>query len=202
MAYFKCGGGGGSSILSGTSDPSASEGANGQIYLKYVEGGLDLSGASTKIESSSTMEVTKTANSIVMDWLGSSSIGAQAWISADLTDVDELSITLTVGDSAYDSNFASWHPKFAITQSDPSDSYITSDLSAELSTANTTQTFTIDVSSYSGTYYLVMNGSGCDCSFSSIILDGETNSIITAAKLKVSGSWTDLIGSDINDVTL
>lgn len=199
MAYFKCGGSSGASILHGSSNPSASEGSNGQIYLKTSAAGEDLSGYTVSKESS--MTVTKSRNKIDFVYGSGGSIGGQAYTAIDLTDIDEIGINITCGNKAYQSDFATRHPRFVIVDSVPS-SYPTTPVLAEVSTAGTSNSFTIDVSSYTGTQYIVFSGNGCSCSFDTLTLDGVTYDLVESANLKVNGSWTDLIGSNLNDVNL
>ena len=192
-------GGSGVTILSGTSEPTASQGSNGQIYLKTVEIGEDLTTFSSHNESD--MTITKNTNSIIIDFNGGQAIGAEAYKQIDLTNIDELQITIHCGNKAYGNNFTSRHPRVVITTSSPN--YQTSPVVAEVSTANTKQTFTIDVSSYTGNYYIIFSGNGVSCSFSSFFIYGQTyGEEVSDAKLKVNGTWQNLIGSDIDDVNL
>lgn len=199
MAYFKCGGSSsGIELLHGSSDPASATGENGQIYLKTQAYGEDISSFTDNKENS--MTIVKSRNRVDFTYGSGGNIGAQTSKQFDLTDVNELTVTISCGTKAYQSDFTNRHPRLVIVET--LTGYPDTPTLAEVSTADTSQTFTIDVSSYTGNQYIVLSGNGCSCSFDTLLLDGHTEDVITAAKLKVNGSWTDLIGSDLDDVDL
>lgn len=192
-------GGGGVTILSGTENPTANQGVDGQIYLKYSIVGENLTEFTNAVQSD--MSIIKSLEKVEITYKGGMNIGAEVYKQIDLTDIDELKLTIHCGNNAYSSDFSNRHPRLVITTANPNN-FPTSPVSAEVSTPNTTQDFTIDVSSYTGTYYIIFTSNGCDAIFSSFIIDGDSSNLVTESKLKVNGSWQNLIGSDIDDVNL
>lgn len=192
-------GGGGVTILSGTSEPTSAQGNNGQIYLKYSIVGENLTEFTNAVQSD--MSIIKSLEKVEITYRGGQNIGAEVYKQIDLTDIDEIKITIYCGNNAYNNDFTNRHPRLVITTSNPSQ-YPTSPAVAEVSTKNTSQDFTIDVSSYTGTYYVIFTSNGCDAIFSEFIIDGDSSNLVIESKLKVNGNWQNLIGSDFNDVNL
>ena len=197
---------GGISILSGTSEPTASQGYNGQIYLKTAfDGGEDLStGFSDRKENS--MAISKTSDAITFTLNSGSAVGAQTYKQIDVTDIDEIKVTLAMGNKAYSNNYTKWHSRFYIENTaNPSSTWFGADNAtvpdAEISTAGLTQTFTIDVSNYTGDYWFVFSSNGCSSEVKALILDGSNEEeLVVDAQLKANGSWQELVGSNIINV--
>lgn len=195
----------GVTILSGTTEPISSQGTDGQIYLKTVDYGEDLTTFTNHKESS--MTINKTSNNIEFIYVSGGTIGADVYKQIDLTDIDEIKVTLTMGNKAYQSDFTNRHIRVYIENTkNPASTWSNAfglSPDAEVSTANTSQTFTFDVSSYTGNYWIVFGSHGASSNVSSLIIDGNVvEELIANAKLKVNGAWQDLIGSDIDDVNL
>lgn len=195
-------GGGGITILSGTTEPTSSQGADGQIYLKCGENGVDLSTFTFRNTGGVTCVSSKYA--LIYTYNSGSSIGAESRLQMDLTDVNELKFTLSKFHKNYDNSRTI---KVYIENTlDPASNWISSSSlipDAEISTNDTTNTYTVDVSSYTGNYWIVVTSHGVSGEFRDLVIDGNiVEKYILNSFLKVNGTWQELIGSDIDDVNL
>lgn len=194
------GGGGGISILSGTNTPSNSIGVNGQIYLQY--GPIDFS--SFLVYKESSMSITPNQNNIVFDYLSGVYIGGQAYKQFDLTNIDEISFSITSGHHSYDNYQTERFSPLVVIENtvNPANYFVASTLpyipGSRISTNDTTINLTVDVSSYTGNYWIVFCSYGCDSTVDSLIV-GNT---ISQPYCKVNGVWQDLVGTDISNVNL
>lgn len=196
------GGGGGLPILSGITDPTSSQGTDGQIYLKCGENGVDLSTFTFRNTGGVTCVSTK--YSLNYTYNSGASIAAESNLQMDLTNVDELKFTLSKGNKNYDNN--RYICVYIENQYNPSSNWVnTKGLTPDaiVSTNDTTQSFTVDVSSYTGNYWIVVSSHGCSSVFRDLIVDGQVvENYIIGSKLKVNDAWQDLMYSDIDDVIL
>lgn len=203
-SHKKGSGGGGVSILSGASEPTSSQGADGQIYLKTEVAGYDLTTFTNHKENS--MTINKSSNEIEFIYGSGGSIGAEVYKQIDLSDIDEIKVTLVMGNKAYQSDFTTRHIKAYIENTiNPASSWVGASAltpDAEIPTASTTQTFTFDVSNYTGNYWIVFASHGASSSVTDLLFDDEKIETIIGTKLKVNGTWQDLINSNIDDVNL
>lgn len=189
---------GAKNILKGATPPTSADGADGDIYLQT---GFVLS-QFTETHQNAMELISKDANGIEFNYSEGNSIGAKAYYYADLTDIDELYFSISTGSDSYN-NYAT--PRFApflcivsSTSGYPTDADAQSTIGAatRLATANSTKSGVLDVSSYTGSHYIVFNGTGCDCKLNYL---GGVDSI-SAMYCKVNGSWQLLEGTDIDDV--
>ena len=193
-------GGGSTNILSGKLPPTSLDGNDGALYLLY--GGISLA-EFTEAHQMAMALVQKNNSKIEYNFTGGSNIGAIAYKLIDLTNANDLYFSISTGNRSYDNyNTPRFCPFICLKQSSSycTDSDAETDIGAAtiLKTANSTKNGVIDVSSYTGNYYVCFNGSVCDCSLD--LLGVDNSGEITNTYLKVNGSWQNLIGSDINDV--
>ena len=202
IASISGGGGDGLPILNGKADPTASQGTNGQLYFKYGENGVDLSTFTFRNTGGVTCASSKYA--LVYTYNSGTSIGAESRLQMDLTNVNELKFTLSKFHKTYDNNRTI---KVYIENTlDPASNWISSSSltpDAEISTNDTTNTYTVDVSSYTGNYWVVITSHGVSGEFRDLIVDGNVvEKYVMESKAKINDAWQDLILSDIDDITL
>lgn len=196
--------GGSGNVISGVENPESDIGNNGYIYLKTIKHGVDLSQFVNTNESSMTL-AEKTSTRIQYKYTSGGSIGARAAYQIDLTDVNEITIQLKTGANSYNSyQTGRFAPFIYIATSDrwATDADSQSGIGAQtrLNQPNSEKTVVVDVSNYTGTYYVIFNGTGCDCSLEYMLLDGVAVDVINNVYLKVNDVWQDIIGSYIDDV--
>ena len=219
-------GGGSTSVLHGTNTPSPSLGNNGDIYLLHNSPSdqiqLDLSDWAVSKESA--MTVTTAENLIETTYGSGSSIGAQAQKQYDLTNVNNITFTIGSGARSYN-NYQSvrFRPMLIIRSS--GSGYASNGLSSAINntphtgnenfyssafdaiitgeslikTANTEKTVTVDVSEYTGDYYIAFCASGCDAYLKDVFFN--LNGKITEAYAKINNSWQKLVGSIISNIS-
>lgn len=194
------GGGGGATILRGTTGPTAAQGSNGDIYLAC---GISLAQFSVLREGS--MSITCSTFEIIFDYLGGGSIGGQAYMQIDLTNVDYISYRMSSGHHTYNNYQTPRFCPFAILENsvNPANSFVANSMvndETRITSNDTILSYTFDTSEMTGNYWLVFCSYGCDSTVDEVVVDGDN--IIIAAYVKVNGVWQDLIGSDIDDVNL
>lgn len=192
------GGGGGATILSGTSAPTAAQGSNGDIYLLC---GTSL--AQFGVFRQSSMSIICSVSEIVFDYLGGENIGGQAYMQIDLTNVDSISYRMTSGHHTYNNYQTPRFSPFAILENSisPANSFVANSMvnyETRITSNDTVLSYTFDTSEMTGNYWLVFCSYGCDATVDEVVVDGDN--VITAAYVKVNGAWQDLIESDISDV--
>lgn len=214
MAWFRCGngnGGGGSTIKRGTSAPTSAQGSNGQVYLQTIKGERqDLSTFNISVENSGCMEFKNFENTIYSKYIGGQNIAAQAYKQVDLTDIDEIQITVKTSAPSYD-NYST--PRFSPlliieNTTNPANDWpaLYSIISANgetyrVSTQGDTETFIADVSGLTGNYWIVISCIGVTTEWSDLYFNSNADSeIIYKSYAKVSGAWQDLIGTEIEDI--
>lgn len=196
-------GGGATNILSGTDAPTASVGSDGDLYLQY--GGeaetQSLSGFSIKKESSMSVSVSESEVEFVYGSGGS--IGAQAYKQVDLTDINTITVTMASGSHSYN-NYQTerFAPMLFIENNvNPASNFVADNATVtryiRIGEDNKTVTKTINVSQFTGNYWIVFSSIGCDSTVTDLTFGGD---YIFNAYCKVNGVWQDLIGTDIDDV--
>lgn len=198
-------------FIKGDVEPSSSLGSDGQIYLRTMRGEkVDLSTFGMLYESSNVMGITKSEDSIVFQYKGGSNIDAQVYKQVDLTDIDEVRITVKTTPPSYN-DYATdrFRPCLIIENTtNPASSYIanTSMVSANgetyrVNTQGDIVTFEADVSSLIGNYWIVLSCLGDTAEWTDLFLGSSaSDTIVAKAYAKVNGAWQDLIGTDVNDV--
>lgn len=197
---YVSGGSGGISILSGTGTPSNNIGINGQIYLQY---GF-VSFSSFLVYKEASMSITPNQNNIVFDYLGGAAIGGQAYKQFDLTDINEISFSITSGHHSYNNYQTDRFAPLVVIENtvNPANNFVANTLpyipGSRISTNDTTINLTVDVSSYTGNYWIVFCSYGCDSTVDSL----SFGNLIMQPYCKVNGVWQNLIGIDISNVNL
>ena len=199
----------GQTILRGTAAPNSSVGSNGQIYLQTIKGEkLDLSTFSLLSESS--MDIHKSSDLLSFNYIGGQNIGAQAYKQIDLTDVDEIQVTVDTSSPSYDNYTTQRFAPILIIENNinPASNYPanTSIVSANgetyrVNTQGDSVTFIADVSELTGNYWIVISSIGATTNWYNLYLKSSTyDEVVCDTFAKVNGNWQDLIGTDINDI--
>lgn len=201
-------GGGGTAILSGKAEPTASVGSNGDIYLQYVDG-IDIFGTPTSnnppngvINATSTY----TSYSPYKGFGNNDGWGAEG---------GNGTLTYTFTSESYKPSFLSFVDYFDVSGGylkantftfEGSDDGVNWDIlytkSEPATTKDTVKTVALATQkAYSRFRFVVDGGSGYAGIKNVVCLDEESGiSPIVAAFCKVNGSWQVLIGTNINDV--
>lgn len=213
------GGGGGVTILSGTDTPSAAQGSNGHLYLKYISSGTTITNIRMVIHavrnSGSDTQVAEVqlydANGDAISWGAGTGTSNGTVFTVDQT-ADKAFDNITTDKWYTDSRPSLQAPiwiDFAPNTPIPANSvkgwgwYTAND-----SNNRDPKTFDLLLSFDGGNTYVLID-SAIDASITTNrnelaytktfnIVDGA----IIATYAKVSGAWQDLIGTDINDITL
>lgn len=113
-------------------------------------------------------------NSLKSKWVSGVNIGADAWVGIDVTDVSSISVDVATGTS-YSDTEARWYIMLALMSTNPAtinfpaNSYTIYFLVYdEFHTRNSNDTLTIDVSSYTGLYYLIISAVGWNADFANL----------------------------------
>lgn len=214
MAWYKCIGGNGSgssTIRKGISAPSSSMGSNGQVYLQYAEGiAPDLMTFGSLIENRNVMNLSVGERKAQFTYVAGQNIGAQIYKQIDLTNITQIRVTVKSSAPSYN-NYAT--PAFApilIIENtiNPASNYPanTSIVSANgetyrVNTQGDTETFGADVSELTGNYWVIFSSTGATSEWNNFVLvDTSGVETIVSSFAKVSGTWQDLIGTNVNDI--
>lgn len=201
------GGGGGVRVLSGEGVPTAAQGDNGQIYLKY---GATLYSIQGLVTSESALSVAVSANSSwsgYEPWKAFSTSGG--WIGNGgnphwLQVATQTNVTIkTISFLANDSSRA--HAISRVGYSEDGTTFTNAPLSSSTMVIN--QGNTVLSQGATGKYFRIYFDGSYGVSYYpmmekvKIMAEGQ-GSEIYEAYAKVSGAWQSLIGSDIGDIDL
>ena len=213
MAFYKVTkkqeGGGGVTILTGASNPTASQGVDGQIYLKTLQGEKVTFNGFGQLKEAS-MNVSVESGNVTFAYTSGANIGAQVYKQFDLTDVDAIKITVATSSPSYD-NYSTprFSPILLIENTiNPANTYPvnTSIVSANgetyrVTTQGDTVTFEADVSELTGNYWVILSSVGDTSVWSDLyFLSNSMDNVVCGDYAKVNGAWQNLLGTNIDDI--
>jgi len=196
-------GGGGATILTGTSEPSASVGSNGDIYLLLNDLIQDL------VTSESDLNITVTANSYWPNfdpwkafstsgsWVGNG--GDPHWLQVELQQATPIISVDFISRDSWRS-----HAVSRVGYSDDGINFIDAVL-AESTMINDVGHVTLDQATTAKYFRFYFDGTYASSSYypimSEVKIYSANGTTINKSYVKVNGAWINLIGANINDVT-
>ena len=145
------------------------------INVNVPSGGLNWAGLfSFAARGEGSMSWVRTLDYFQSTWNGGSSIGADAWIGFDATNINTISVDVETGTS-YSDTTPRWYVFLALmsvnpgTINYPANNYQTNFLVYdEFHVRNSSDTLTIDVSNYTGLYFIVLSSIGWNAKFTNL----------------------------------
>ena len=203
------GGGGGATILSGTAEPTAAQGSDGDIYLQYVNG-VDVFGNPTSntpdngsISATSTYSLYSPFKAFGNnDGWGAN--GGSGTLTYTFTSDSFRPVSLSFIDYFDVSGGYLKANTFTFEGSNDGSTWDTLYTKSDAATTkDTVKTVTIETQNTYNRFRLVVSGGSGYAGIKNVVCIGSDaygRRIIVDTFCKASGAWQDLIGSDIDDV--